>query len=75
MGKPVVHFEIGCRDSGKTQEFFSKLFDWKITMEGPAAMIATGSASGIQDHITSLGHEPQHYVTIYVEVDDLAAYL
>jgi predicted enzyme related to lactoylglutathione lyase len=40
MGRAVVHFEIGCRDSKKTQEFYKKLFDWKIEAMGPAAMIA-----------------------------------
>jgi predicted enzyme related to lactoylglutathione lyase len=75
MSHPVVHFEIGGRDSEKTQEFFGQLFDWKIEMAGPAAMITTGSDSGIQGHITSLGHEPHNYVTVYVQVDDLQAYL
>lgn len=28
MGKPVVHFEIGCRDKAKTAEFYGALFDW-----------------------------------------------
>jgi uncharacterized protein len=73
MGNPVGHFEIGCRDSKKTQEFYSKLFDWKITEAGPAAMISTGS--GIGGHITALGHEPHHYTIFYVEVDDVQAYL
>ena len=72
---PVVHFEIGGRDSEKTQQFFTALFDWKTEAAGPAAMIATGSEVGIQGHITSLGHEPFNYVTIYVQVDDLQAYL
>jgi len=75
MPQPVVHFEIGCRDSRKTQEFFAQLFDWKIDMQGPAALINTGSKDGIQGHITALGHEPHNYVTVYVEVDDLPAYL
>ena len=75
MGQPVVHFEIGCRDSAKTAAFFSKLFDWKTTAAGPAAMIDTGGSVGIQGHITALGHEPHHYVTVYVQVDDLKAYL
>jgi predicted enzyme related to lactoylglutathione lyase len=70
-----VHFEIGCRDSARTQEFFRSLFDWKINVMGPAAMIDTAAGSGIQGHITSLGHDPQHYVTVYVQVDDLHAYL
>jgi predicted enzyme related to lactoylglutathione lyase len=75
MGKPVVHFEIGCRNSQKTQEFFAKLFDWQINVQGPAALINTGDTAGIQGHITALGHEPHNYVTVYVQVDDLQAYL
>jgi predicted enzyme related to lactoylglutathione lyase len=73
MGNPVGHFEIGCRDSKKTQDFYSNLFDWKITEAGPAAMISTGS--GIGGHISALGHEPHHYTIFYVEVDDVQAYL
>lgn len=72
---PVVHFEIGCRDTAKTQQFFSQLFGWQIQSAGPAALINTGTKEGIQGHITSLGHEPHNYVTFYVQVDDLAAYL
>lgn len=75
MGQPVVHFEIGCRDSAKTQAFYSKLFDWQIQQFGPAAMIDTGGGAGINGHITSLGHEPYRYVTFYVQVDNLEAYL
>lgn len=46
MGRLVIHFEIGCRDSKKTQEFYTKMFGWTITEAGPAAMIAP-EASGI----------------------------
>jgi predicted enzyme related to lactoylglutathione lyase len=75
MGQPVVHFEIGCRNSAKAQDFFSKLFGWQITQHGPAAMIDTGGQGGIGGHITALGHEPHHYVTVYVQVDNLQATL
>ena len=75
MGQPVVHFEIGCRDIPRTQEFYSKLFDWQIPPAGPAATIQTGGAGGIQGHITALGHEPHNYVTVYIEVNDIPAYL
>ena len=74
MSNPVARFEIGCRDSAKTQEFYSKLFDWQIQSAGPAAMITTGG-TGIDGHITALGHEPHNYVTVYVQVDDIPAYL
>jgi uncharacterized protein len=75
MGRPVVHFEIGCRDKAKTAEFYSALFEWTPQEIGPATMIATGADSGIQGHISSLGHEPHNYTLFYVQVDDLEAYL
>jgi predicted enzyme related to lactoylglutathione lyase len=75
MGQPVVHFEIGCRDKAKTEAFFSELFGWSITEMGPASMIDTGAGSGIQGHITALGHEPHHYTIFYVQVDDVSVAL
>ena len=75
MGQPVVHFEIGCRDSAKTANFFRDLFGWQMQAMGPATMINTGAGSGIQGHISSLGHEPHNYTVVYVQVDDVQAYL
>jgi len=75
MGQPVVHFEIGCRDGGKTADFFTRLFGWQTQAMGPATMIDTSAGSGIQGHITALGHEPFNYTTFYVQVDDVQAYL
>lgn len=75
MGRPVVHFEIGCRDSARTADFFGRLFGWQTQAMGPATMINTGAASGIQGHITTLGHEPHHYTIFYVEIDDVQGYL
>lgn len=73
MLHPVVHFEIGCRDTQKTEDFYSRMFDWKIEQAGPAATIDTGE--GISGHITSLGHEPNFYTIFYVQVEDVHAYL
>jgi predicted enzyme related to lactoylglutathione lyase len=75
MGQPVVHFEIGCRDKAKTEAFFSELFGWSINEMGPASMIDTGVGSGIQGHISALGHEPHHYTIFYVQVDDVSVAL
>ncbi len=75
MANPVVHFEIGCKDGAKTQEFYSKLFGWGFQEFGPARMIDTGSKEGIHGHLNSLGHEPHNYTVVYVQVDDLQAYL
>ena len=35
MGRPVVHFEIGCRDSAKTADFYNRLFGWHTQAMGP----------------------------------------
>ena len=75
MGKPVVHFEIGCRDKGKTEEFYAKMFDWRMEAAGPASMIDTGAGAGINGHMTALGHEPFHYTIFYVQVEDVQAAL
>jgi predicted enzyme related to lactoylglutathione lyase len=75
MGRPVVHFEIGCKDRAKTQKFFADLFDWDMEAQGPTASIETGDEGGIDGHITALGHEPHNYVTFYVVVDELQPYL
>lgn len=75
MGAPVMHFEIGCRDKAATAEFYTSVFGWTTQEFGPATMIDTGSKTGIQGHFNALGHEPHHYTIIYIEVDDVDAYL
>jgi predicted enzyme related to lactoylglutathione lyase len=45
MPNPICHFEIGCRNSAATLEFYSKLFDWSIHEEGPMARIKTSHAA------------------------------
>ena len=75
MGRPVVHFEIGCADRAKSAQYFSALFGWKMQAEGPATTIDTASQAGIGGHLTSLGHEPFHYTMFYVDVEDVQASL
>lgn len=74
MAPPVVHFEIGCRDQATATSFYTELFGWQTNASGPATMILS-EKGGIGGHFTSLGHEPFHYVTIYVEVEDVAVAL
>ncbi|MCA9286136.1 MAG: VOC family protein [Phycisphaerales bacterium] len=82
MPAPIVHFEIGCRDTAKTRTFYGKLFDWEFQDYGGTQMIANIGAGpdgkggpGIGGHVSALGHEPHHYVTVYAQVDDLQATL
>jgi uncharacterized protein len=70
-GNPVVHFEVGCKDLEKTTAFYTGLFGWAPTTVPMASLLNTQSPEGIQGHITALGHEPHHYVTFYIQVDDI----
>jgi hypothetical protein len=72
---PVVHFEIGCHSGDKTREFFAELFDWDISGAGAGMMIDTGGTGTIGGHIAELAEEWGTYVTVYVQVEDLEAYL
>jgi len=74
-GCPVIHFEIGCTNTERTNEFYTSIFGWSGQVSPMASYLNTQSDKGIQGHITSLGHEPSHYVTFYIEVDDINAYL
>lgn len=73
MGNPVCHFEIGCRDLSRASKFYAKMFDWQINTQESAAWIRTGTEIG--GHLNQLGHEPRNYVTFYIAVDDVQAYL
>ena len=74
MGRPVVYFEIGCRDRAKTDAFYAELFDWELKNEEMASRVAAGEG-GIGGHIVALGHEPHHQTIFYVSVEDLQATL
>jgi uncharacterized protein len=72
MSQPVVFFEIGCRDSGKTGAFFTEMFGWKLRPDGSSLMLEHGEeVGGIPGHIVANGHEPHNYTIFYVQVEDL----
>jgi len=76
VGRPVIYFDIGCKERDKTQAFYTKLFDWQpVEGDENTVMLDTGTDEGIQGAVTALGHEPHNYVMIYIEVDDIPAYL
>ena len=78
MGKPVVHWELMSKDPAKVSEFYEKLFDWKIQHipEMNYRIADTGGQGGINGGIVQPQREgpwPGN-MTLYVDVDDLAAY-
>ena len=76
MGRPVVHFEIYGKDEKKLQGFYSKLFDWKVDANNPVnyGLVDTDGGRGINGGIAK-AQPGTPGVTIYIEVEDLQAYL
>lgn len=75
MGAPVMHFEIGCRDIARSKAFYGELFGWKFAEFAGVNMIDPDHAHSMRGHFNSLGHEPHNYITIYMTVDDVQAYI
>jgi predicted enzyme related to lactoylglutathione lyase len=76
VAQPVVHFEIAGKDAEKTQRFYASLFDWEVdtaTMGSFYGMVR-GADGGIGGGLMA-APSGKPYVTIYVQVDDLDAYL
>lgn len=77
MGDPVVHFEIGSPDIARARRFYGELFDWVAQGDpsGPVVLVETGSGEGIGGNMMQTPEGVPPYVTFYVHVDDLVAYL
>ena len=77
MPNPVVHWEIQSNQAAELQEYYSKLFGWKISTDNPIGygLVETRpeGAVGINGGIGPTSGPNQ--VTFFVEVDDLDAYL
>lgn len=75
MGGKVVHFEVIGKDGKKLQEFYAKLFDWKIDANNPLNYGQVGAEdAGIGGGIGA-GQPGDSHVTFYVEVEDLHEHL
>ena len=71
MPSPVVHFEIGSRDAGQAAEFYANVFGWDFAEFGPARLITSGAEGGPSGMLNALGHPPETYVMVYIQVDDI----
>ncbi|MFN8525356.1 MAG: VOC family protein [Chloroflexota bacterium] len=76
MGAPVVHFEIAAVNAPKLQAFYAELFSWKVDANNPFnyGMVDTGGEGGINGGIFE-APKGEGYLTIYVQVTDMAAQL
>ena len=68
MPSPVTHFEIHGKDGKKLQEFYAKLFQWKVDANNPMEYgMVEKNGNGIGGGITK---SDDAMVTVYVEVAD-----
>lgn len=74
MGDPVVHFEVISKNGQTLQDFYSELFDWKISSDNPMnyGIVDTGAGRGINGGV---GPGENQLVTFYVAVKDIDAAL
>lgn len=76
MPNPVIHWEIIGKDAPRLQQFYSDLFGWNVNADNPMnyGLVDTRTEDGINGGIAQ-DQEATTRVTIYVQVDDLQAYL
>jgi|SRR6516164_6237547 predicted enzyme related to lactoylglutathione lyase len=76
MGAPVVRFEIMGGKGNQLEDFYKKLFGWKIDSNNPMryGMVETGTPGGINGGV-GLSQDGKNRVSVYIEVDDLDAIL
>ena len=76
MPNPVIHWEITGKDAPKLQQFYTDLFGWNVDSNNPInyGLVDTQTEDGINGGIAQ-EQELATRVTVYVQVDDLQAYL
>ena len=76
MPNPVVHWELMSKNPAKVSAFYEKVFGWSIKHmpEMDYHLVETGGEGGINGGISKLGREGSGNMTLYVSVDDLAAF-
>lgn len=76
MGNPVIHFEIGSQDVETARRFYTDLFSWTVSVDGDGyGLVTTGSEEGIGGGIMPAPKDAGHWISFYVQVDELEKYL
>jgi predicted enzyme related to lactoylglutathione lyase len=75
MRHPVVHFEFGGADGSALAAFYGKLFGWGVRDSGPDYWLLQPGEEGIAGGVLQTSADMPPYVTVYVSVEDLDAFL
>jgi predicted enzyme related to lactoylglutathione lyase len=75
MPNPITWWEIYGKDAKKLQKYYAELFNWHVDTSNPMnyGMVDTHDPKGIGGGIAESDQGEQ--VMIYVEVDDIQAFL
>ncbi len=71
MAARIVHVEIGSKNSADLAKFYERSFGWKFNAAGPVEVVSGGAEGGPTIMLNALGHEPENYVLVYIEVVDI----
>jgi uncharacterized protein len=77
MGSPVMQWQIIARDPEAVASFYGKLFGWRIETNNALGYrtVDTQSGRGINGGIWPSPPEGHNLVQLFIEVDDVDAYL
>jgi len=72
MGMPIVHFEIMGGEGTQLQDFYAKLFAWKIDANNPMQYgLVAPEEKSIGGGIGAADPSGKPYVTVYIGVDKI----
>ena len=73
MGSPVVQWQILAKEPAKVEEFYTRLFDWKVNANNPLQYrrLDTGSAHGIGGGIWPAPEAGHSMVQLFIQVSDV----
>jgi predicted enzyme related to lactoylglutathione lyase len=77
MMNPVVQWQIVARDAENVAQFYADLFGWRVRSDNALGyrMLESGNGRGIPGGVWPRGEEGHNLVQLFVEVDDIDAYL
>lgn len=77
MGQPVMQWQILAKNPEACAAFYTSLFDWRVAADNALQyrQVDTGSGRGIGGGIWPSPPEGHPMVQLFIEVDDVAAYV
>ena len=77
MGNPVVQWQIVAKEPEALTRFYASLFGWKVNTDNALGyrVVDTGSPRGIGGGVWPSPPEGHNLVQLFVEVDDIDAYI